>query len=298
VAKNTLYPPINFGNAYFSSARTQNIDALKIENKKLAPDDLLTLHKAKQKMEQIGWAMQGLNKMGNLIESRIQLLPQKQRDRIQQITYKVLHTVVKSNLISMDKNAKTTPSNKLYKALVTSSGAIGGALGVTAFAVDLTLATKLMMRSIMDIARSEGEDLNSLDSQLACLQVFALGGKSKHDDHLDTGYYATRIAISSTVKGASGIAGKTLTSLLNTTGNPLLQLIAQVASRFSVQVSEKFVAQAIPIVGAAGGATINLAFIDHFQNMAHAHFSIRRLERKYGEDQIRLAYEELSITKI
>ncbi|WP_252737050.1 EcsC family protein [Zobellia galactanivorans] len=271
---------------------------MKIENKKLAPDDLLTLHKAKQKMEQIGWAMQGLNKMGNLIESRIQLLPQKQRDRIQQITYKVLHTVVKSNLISMDKNAKTTPSNKFYKALVTSSGAIGGALGVTAFAVDLTLATKLMMRSIMDIARSEGEDLNSLDSQLACLQVFALGGKSKHDDHLDTGYYATRIAISSTVKGASGIAGKTLTSLLNTTGNPLLQLIAQVASRFSVQVSEKFVAQAIPIVGAAGGATINLAFIDHFQNMAHAHFSIRRLERKYGEDQIRLAYEELSITKI
>ncbi|WP_225901805.1 EcsC family protein [Zobellia barbeyronii] len=271
---------------------------MKITNNKLTPEDLLTLRSAKQKMEQIGWAMQGLNKMGNVIESRIQLLPQKQRNWLQQITYKVLHTVVKTNLLSMNKKAKTTPINNFYKALVTSSGAIGGALGASAFAVDLTLATKLMMRSIMDIARSEGEDLNSLDSQLACLQVFALGGKSKHDDNLDTGYYATKIAIGSAVKGASGIAGKTVTTLLNTTGNPLLQLIAQVASRFSVQVSEKFVAQAIPIIGAAGGATINLAFIDHFQNMAHAHFSIRRLERKYSEEQIRLEYEEMSIAKI
>ncbi|MBU2948138.1 EcsC family protein [Zobellia uliginosa] len=271
---------------------------LRITKNTLSPEDLLTLRSAKQKMEQIGWAMQGLNKMGNIIDSRIQLLPQKQRNWLQQITYKVLHTVVKTNLISMNKKAKTTSMNNLYKALVTSSGAIGGALGASAFAVDLTLATKLMMRSIMDIARSEGEDLNSLDSQLACLQVFALGGKSKHDDNLDTGYYATKLAISSTVKGASGIAGKTVTTLLNTTGNPLLQLIAQVASRFSVQVSEKFVAQAIPIVGAAGGATINLAFIDHFQNMAHAHFSIRRLERKYGEELIRLQYEELSVAKI
>ncbi len=271
---------------------------MKITKNKLSPEDLLTLQSAKQKMEQIGWAMQGLNKMGNIIESRIQLLPQKQRNWLQQITYKILHTVVKSNLISMRKKSRNTPYNNLYKALVTSSGAIGGALGASAFAVDLTLATKLMMRSIMDIARSEGEDLDSLDSQLACLQVFALGGKSKHDDNLDTGYYATRIAISSAVKGASGISGKTVTTLLNTTGNPVLQLIAQVASRFSVQVSEKFVAQAIPIVGAAGGATINLAFIDHFQNMAHAHFSIRRLERKYGEALIIQEYEQLSITKV
>ncbi|WP_226967955.1 EcsC family protein [Zobellia roscoffensis] len=271
---------------------------MKIIKNEMTPEDFQTLSNAKQKMEQIGWAMQGLNKMGNVIESRIQLLPQKQRDWIQQITYKVLHTVVKTNLISMSKKSKTTPMNNLYKALVTSSGAIGGALGASAFAVDLTLATKLMMRSIMDIARSEGEDLDSLDSQLACLQVFALGGKSKHDDNLDTGYYATKLAMSSAVKGATGIAGKTVTTLLNTTGNPLLQLIAQVASRFSVQVSEKFVAQAIPIVGAAGGATINLAFIDHFQNMAHAHFSIRRLERKYGEEQIRLKYEELTVTKV
>ena len=87
---------------------------MKITKNKLTPEDLLILRSAKQKMEQIGWAMQGLNKMGNIIESRIQLLPQKQRNWLQHITYKVLHTVVKTNLLSMNKKAKTTPINNFY----------------------------------------------------------------------------------------------------------------------------------------------------------------------------------------
>lgn len=260
--------------------------------KSLTVSDRATLRNAKKKMEEIGWAMQGLNKMGNVIENKVALLPKKQQDWLQQLSYKVLHTVVKSNLVSMKKGkVNTAPSDKTYKALVTSSGFFGGALGASAFAIDLTLATKLMMRSIMDIARSEGEDLHNLDSQLACLQVFALGGKSKHDDSLETSYYASRIAISSTVRGGT----KALEGLLRGSTNPLVKFLATVASRFSIQVSEKFVAQAIPVIGAAGGASINLAFINHFQNMAHAHFSIRRLERSYGEKVIQEAYEKLAI---
>ena len=243
-------------------------------------------------MEQIGWAMQGLNKVGNVIESRIALLPKKQQEWLQQLSYKVLHTVVKSNLLSMKKGkGRSVPWNKTYKALVTSSGLVGGAFGASAFAVDLTVATKLMMRSIMDIARSEGEDLSELDTQLACLQVFALGGKTKHDDSLETGYYASRIAVSSAVRGGT----KALEGLLRGSTNPLLQLIATVAARFSVQVSEKFVAQAVPVLGAAGGASINLAFIHHFQNMAQAHFAVRRLERVYGEKEVRRSYAAIEL---
>lgn len=256
----------------------------------LSIEDELVLHNAKKKMEDIGWAMVGLNKFGNKIEDGINLLPKKQQEWLQQLSYKVLHTVVKSNLFSMKNNkAKTAPWNKTYKALVTSSGALGGAFGATAFAVDLSVTTKLMMRSIMDIARSEGEDISELDTQLACLQVFALGGKSKHDDGLETGYYASRIAVSSGVKGGT----KALEGLLRGSANPIMQFIATVASRFSIQVSEKFVAQAVPILGAAGGASINLAFMHHFQNMAQAHFAIRRLERVYGAEVIEEEYKGL-----
>lgn len=252
---------------------------------------MAVLETAKYQMEHIGWAMEGLNRMGNFIQGRIDLLPDRQQEWLKQLSFKVLHTVVRSNLKTMRRTqVARPPMNQLYKALVTSSGAIGGALGATAFAVDLGIATKLMMRSIMDIARSEGEDLDELDTQLACLQVFALGGKSKHDDSLDTGYYATRIALNTAVRGASS---KLVEGFIAGSASPILRLLGIVASRFSVQVTEKFVAQAVPVVGAAGGATVNLAFIQHFQHMAKAHFSIRRLERTYGTEVIRKAYEKL-----
>jgi hypothetical protein len=51
---------------------------------------------------------------------------------------------------------------------------------------------------------------------------------------------------------------------------------------------------AIPIVGAAGGATINYLFIDHFQAMSRGHFAIRRLERRYGEEAVKAAYEGIA----
>ncbi len=262
----------------------------------LSKEDMLALKTSKKKMEEIGWAMKGLNRLGGVLEIGIDKLPKKQQKWLQQLAHKVLYNVVKVNLKTMSKGKMNlAPSNRTYKALVTSSGILGGAFGATAFGVDLTLTTKFMLRSIMDIARSEGEDLNSYDTQLACLQVLALGGKSTHDDNLDTGYYATRVALSSAVKNATTYATKHgMGAVLQGSNNTIIKFIAAVASRFSIQVSEKFVAQAIPVIGAAGGGSINLAFINHFQNMAKAHFTIRRLERKYGEELVRTSYESLA----
>ena len=76
------------------------------------------------------------------------------------------------------------------------------------------------------------------------------------------------------------------------TGAPaLVRLVSLIATRFKVQVSQKAAAMAIPLVGAAGGATINYLFVDHFQAMSRGHFTIRRLERKYGAEAVRNAYE-------
>jgi hypothetical protein len=59
-------------------------------------------------------------------------------------------------------------------------------------------------------------------------------------------------------------------------------------------VSEKAMAQALPIVGAAGGALINTLFIDHFQDVGRGHFIVRRLERAYDPELIRREYLKLS----
>jgi hypothetical protein len=73
----------------------------------------------------------------------------------------------------------------------------------------------------------------------------------------------------------------------------LVRLITQIAARFSIPVTEKAAAQAVPIIGAAGGALINTLFIDHFQDAARGHFVVRRLEREYGPQAVRAAYESL-----
>ena len=38
-------------------------------------------------------------------------------------------------------------------------------------------------------------------------------------------------------------------------------------------------------------------FIDHFQEVARAHFTVRRLERRYGKDAVRVAYERFLETE-
>jgi hypothetical protein len=74
----------------------------------------------------------------------------------------------------------------------------------------------------------------------------------------------------------------------------LVRFITLVASRFGVVVTQKVAAQALPVVGALGGAAVNYAFMEHFQEMARGHFTVRRLERVYGKNVVRTEYERLA----
>lgn len=272
----------------------------------MKPSDLAALRLAKYDMENVGKIMSSLNKVGNKIESGIHALPEKQQDWISKNVSNILFKIMKSNISTMEKNKKfKKPSNATYKALVGVSGAGSGffgsfnPLGATIFVSELYFSTRMMMRSILDIARNEGEDIYDINTQLACIQVFALGGDSKEDDDADTGYYSTRVAMAAAMKGAAAYLSKHgfkgLGKLMMTSANPVLMMIGLIATRLTIQVSEKFVSQAVPLVGAAGGGAINYVYMDHFQNMAKSHFVIRRLERKYGEDVVKSNYKQMSI---
>lgn len=269
----------------------------------ISKEDIEAIKNAKSSMENIGFAMRGLNSIGGTIETGINKIPERQRLWLQQIVNKTLVALMKGNLKTMQKSKSfKKPSNKSYKALVTATGTASGFFGSTTgvgtaiFASELALSTKFIMRSIMDIARSEGEDVYTIETQMACLQVFALGGTSTSDDDLDTSYYTTRVAMSTTLKGASAYISKNgiqgLSQVMVMSLNPFVKAIGLIASRFTIQVSEKFIAQSLPIIGAAGGGTVNFMFINHFQKMAKAHFTLRRLERKYGEEAIKNVYNE------
>jgi hypothetical protein len=64
------------------------------------------------------------------------------------------------------KPAPRRPANKTYKILAGFSGAFGGAFGITAWAIELPITATIKLRSIVDIARSEGEDLENTEDAL------------------------------------------------------------------------------------------------------------------------------------
>src|SRR5215468_2671824 len=76
------------------------------------------------------------------------------------------------------KNPRRTGGRKLHSGLACTSGAIGGAFGIAALAIELPVSTTIMLRAIAAIAREEGEDLADPQTGLACLEVFALGSPS------------------------------------------------------------------------------------------------------------------------
>ncbi|WP_299098290.1 EcsC family protein [uncultured Winogradskyella sp.] len=273
----------------------------------ISSEDNDALIKAKMSMHNLSWAIRNVNKVGNTVETGIKFVPEKILLKVQKITESVLLKIVKANLLTIQKN-KTfkKPSKNTYKGIVTSTGAISGffgsstGFGTAIFASEVTLTTKFLMRSIMDIARSEGEDIYTLEGQMACLQVFALGGGSKNDDDLEASYYTTRLALNSTINNVSASGIKiTLDSLAKGAGilgsNAIGNFLSSIATRLSLLISEKFLAQAVPVIGAIGGGGLNYVFVDHFQNMATAHFTIRRLERKYGEAKIKEVFQDIKI---
>ncbi len=257
----------------------------------ISNEDLEELRYAKSLLENPGLAVRLTNLLGAPIEKGFELLPAKWYDTVQKATNKSLHTALDFAIVTMGDKAKRYSSDRFHKVLVAASGAGGGAFGLPALAVELPLSTTIMLRSIADIARSEQEELGLLETKLACLEVFALGGTSPSDDATEKGYFAVRAAMASAVSEAAQYIAK---SGLSQKGAPaIIRLINTIAARFGAVVSEKAAAQSIPLVGAAGGAIINTIFIDHFQEMARGHFIVRRLERAYGTELVKREYEKL-----
>jgi hypothetical protein len=194
----------------------------------------------------------------------------------------------------LDVESDKPPYDRLYKIAVTTSGAAGGLFGLSGLVAELPVSTIVMMRSIVDIARSNGEDLRSPEARLQCLQVLAMGGPSPSDDGADLGYFGARATIAKAVQDAATYIAKH--GVAETGAPAIVRFISQIASRYSIVVSQKTAAQAVPLVGAFGGAMINALFIDHFQTMARGHFTVRRLERIHGADEIRSIWESIGET--
>lgn len=258
----------------------------------MTQEDRILLQHARHVLENPGLAARITDVIGKPVKMGIELLPAKWSEQVNAITKRALETALNVALATLDKNPQKHSKSMWHKIAVTATGAGGGAFGLAALAIELPVSTTIILRSIADIARSEKEDLSLPLARLACLEVFALGGRTPKDNATESGYFIVRAALARAVtEAAQFIAERGVAK----EGAPVLaRLFAQIANRFGIVVSEKMAAQAVPVVGALGGALINLAFIDYFQDIARGHFTVRRLERTYGAELVRAEYEKLS----
>jgi hypothetical protein len=259
--------------------------------KSMTADDLAHLGSAIQSLEHPSLASRLASLFGKPVELIGTTLPPSATQIVSRATAAGLEMALNIALRTIRKIPRAG-SAILHKALATASGAAGGAFGLTALPLELPVSTIIILRSVADIARSEGEDLSDPEAALACLQVFAFGGRPRSDDASESGYFAVRAVLAKSVSEAARYIAQH--GALKEGSPILVKFVTQVATRFGVVVTQKAAAQALPIIGALGGAAVNYAFVEHFQDIARAHFTVRRLERIYGQDLVRREYDRLA----
>ena len=169
---------------------------------RMTEEDLDALRVAAATLEHPSLASRLGNTAGKPIELVGRALPEAASEAVAAATTKALNAALAVALRTMENEPKAA-SRLLHKALAAASGAVGGGFGLAALPVELPISTIIMLRSIGDIARSEGEDLADPESALACLQVFAPGTRDGEANAAESGYFAARGLVAKSVAEAA-----------------------------------------------------------------------------------------------
>jgi hypothetical protein len=177
------------------------------------------------------------------------------------------------------------------------TGGVAGLFGFPGMAVELPVTTAIMFRSIAAIAEEFGEDVLDPAVRLECLSVFSYVGASTGTDVMNSSYLTSRLAMSQLIRDAAQFVAKanaqTIAEAIERgTAPALVKFMSRIAAQFDIAVTEKFLAQSIPVLSVATGAAINAAFAQHFNRVASFHFGVRKLERQFGVDVVRAIYQD------
>jgi hypothetical protein len=256
---------------------------------RLRADELTELRTAYRYLEEPSFAARLTNVIGTPIEAGLRLLPADWHRRVRSAAETSIGQALSVALVSLPRGTRAPPV--VHRWAVAATGAAGGFLGPLALLAELPATTVIMLRSIAAIARQEGEALDTPAGRRACLEVFALGGRSHRDDAADAGYYGLRLALAMHFTGGlERVAGEAAVPLG-------LKAVRAVVARFGVAVSDKVALQLVPAFGALSGALVNVAFMRHFEDVARGHFVVRRLERRHGARAVRAAYMRIAREK-
>jgi hypothetical protein len=265
-------------------------------------DDQHFIFRAAEYLENPGFLIRVANLLGQPLEAFARVVPDRVHEAVENALTKVMDLAIRTVPPSgagdgqtRDVEAAAFRKGLQHTLATAATGAAGGLFGIAGLAVELPISTGLMFRSIAGIADDFGEDLSQPETRLECLTIFSYGGPTPGDDYLESSYLTTRLGLAVAIRQAAQVIARTsgeelINAIGKGTASALVRLIAEVAARFNVVVSQKLLAQGVPVVGAFGGGLINAAFSDHFNTVARYHFGMRRLERRYGKEAVQDLY--------
>ena len=267
------------------------MSSIEVMPARLTREETDDLRRAIACLEGATFAQRLTDAVGRPIGALSRSVPLPARRMVAHVSESALRAALKLALRTIDMKRAPKPAHRAHKFAAAASGAFGGAFGLAALPVELPLSTTILLRSIAEIAREEGENLSAPEASLACIEVFALGGKEEEEAVYESGYFAVRAALAKSVSDSARFVASQGFSAQ--TAPAVVRLISQIAARFGVIVSEKIAAQAAPVLGAIGGAAVNAVFAEHFQTLARGHFIVRRLERTHGPNLVAFEYQRL-----
>lgn len=147
------------------------------DNARLSKHEMMELSWAYQNLEHPSLAARLSNLLAEPIEEAVSLLPKTWKARIDKTLKANSYRTVKLAIFTMNLGGNVRPQNNIHKLICMGTGAASGFFGPLTLLVDLPVTTTLILRSITNIARTQGEDLTIRDTRMACVQVFALGGR-------------------------------------------------------------------------------------------------------------------------
>ena len=181
-------------------SRERNLGSSGVDSIHDDPADLRDLKRAVALLEKVSVTIQIADAIGSPLEWALKKLPASANASIQSAVKGALQKAVAGALLTLRDRGRQQASTKVHKAGAVLSGFAGGFFGLAGTLVEIPVTTMLMMRSVADVARSEGFDLADLAVQAACVEVFAMGGRSERDDAAESGYYATRLGLAEMTK--------------------------------------------------------------------------------------------------
>uniref|UniRef100_A4WQ71 Staphylolytic protease PREPROENZYME LASA n=1 Tax=Cereibacter sphaeroides (strain ATCC 17025 / ATH 2.4.3) TaxID=349102 RepID=A4WQ71_CERS5 len=209
-----------------------------------------------------GPVMALMNRFGGSLEERMALLPAALQRQIETVTRRALeqsHRIAAAGRAAPDLGRRATP------ALVALTGAAGGAGGLATSIAELPVTITVIMHAIRRAAEAEGFDPDDPAIRVECLRIFGAGSPLKRDDGVNTSFIGARIALS---------------------GAAVSKVVASVAPRLAAALGQKLMAQAVPVLGAVTGATLNAAYLSYYREIAEIRFALLRLAQTHGPERV------------